>query len=94
MILSGLWKVSLINWRQTSKVVIDVVTDLCDVDELCIGFKGRHKCKCYNKDKPNKWRFKAFCVNDSVTGCLFDFYLYGGKNEDKHGDVLCEASEF
>jgi len=61
-----------------------------DVDELCIGFKGRHKCKCYNKDKPNKWRFKAFCVNDSVTGYLFDFYLYGGKNADKHGDVLCE----
>ena len=30
------------------------------------------------KLKPEKWHFKAFCLNDGKTGYLWDFYLYRG----------------
>ena len=40
---------------------------LVDIDEMCIYFKGRHRCKCYDPNKTNKWHFKLFCWNDSKT---------------------------
>ncbi len=49
-----------------------------DVDEMCIGFKGRHVARCYNPNKPEKWHLKAFCLNDSKTGYLHRFYMYQG----------------
>ena len=49
-----------------------------DIDEMCIGFKGRHVARCYNPNKPEKWHLKAFCLNDSSTGYLHGFYMYQG----------------
>ena len=49
-----------------------------DIDEMCIGFKGRHVARCYNPNKPEKWHLKAFCLNDSTTGYLHGFYMYQG----------------
>ncbi len=49
-----------------------------DIDEMCIGFKGRHVARCYNPNKPEKWHLKAFCLNDSKTGYLHHFYMYQG----------------
>jgi hypothetical protein len=49
-----------------------------DIDEMCIGFKGRHVARCYNPNKPEKWHLKAFCLNDSATGYLHRFYMYHG----------------
>jgi hypothetical protein len=49
-----------------------------DIDEMCIGFKGKHLARCYNPNKPEKWHFKAFCLNDSTTGYLSRFYMYQG----------------
>lgn len=54
-----------------------------DIDEMSIPFKGRHICRCYNPKKPEKWHFKAFGLNDSVTGYLFSFYLYQGSAEKR-----------
>jgi hypothetical protein len=47
-----------------------------DVDKMSIYFKGRHKCCCYNPNKPEKWHLKSFCLNNADTGYLFNFYLY------------------
>ena len=58
-----------------------------DIDEQCIPFKGRHKCKCYNPKKPETFHFKAFGLNDAITGYLSNFYLYGGKAENRPADV-------
>ncbi len=49
-----------------------------DIDEMCIGFKGRHVARCYNPNKPEKWHLKAFCLNDSASGYLHQFYMYQG----------------
>ena len=54
-----------------------------DIDEMCIYFKGRHKARCYNPNKPEKWHFKAFCMNDADTGYLLDFFMYEGKDEKR-----------
>lgn len=52
-----------------------------DVDEMSIYFKGRHICRCYNPNKPEKWHFKAFALNCSSTGYCWDLYLYHGAAE-------------
>jgi len=62
-----------------------------DIDEMCIWFKGRHKCRCYNASKPEKWHFKAFCLNCSKTGYLINFYLYRGKDEQRPRDISASA---
>ena len=52
-----------------------------DIDEMSIYFKGRHICRCYNPNKPEKWHFKAFALNCSSTGYSWDLYLYHGAAE-------------
>ena len=54
-----------------------------DIDEMSIYFKGRHKARCYNPNKPEKWHFKVFCLNDASTGYLLDFFMYEGKDEKR-----------
>lgn len=54
---------------------------MMDIDEMCIFFKGRHRCRCYNPNKPNKWHLKAFCLNDASSGYLHTFYMYQGSSE-------------
>ena len=52
-----------------------------DIDEMTVGFKGRHSAKCYNPNKPEKWHLKFFALNDAATGYLWNFYAYSGKSE-------------
>ena len=52
-----------------------------DIDEMCIAFKGRHRCRCYNPKKPHKYHLKAYCLNCSETGYLKKFFMYRGKAE-------------
>ena len=59
-----------------------------DIDEQCIPWKGRHKCRCYNKSKPVKRHFKVFCLNESISGYQEQFHLYRGKAEDRPEDNL------
>lgn len=58
-----------------------------DIDEQCVPWKGRHKCRCYNPKKPEKWHFKIFGLNDSATGYQTNFYLYEGKAEQRPPDT-------
>ena len=59
---------------------------LC-IDESCFDFKGRHKARCYNPNNPSKGYFNAFCLNDSGTGYLHLFRMYGGKEERRPTDI-------
>ena len=54
-----------------------------DIDESCFAFKGRHRARCYNPSKPAKWHFKAYCLNDALTGYLCNFFMYQGKDEER-----------
>ena len=54
-----------------------------DIDEQTIPWKGRHKYRCYNPKKPDKFHLKLFALNDSETGYMSNFYPYEGKNEQR-----------
>lgn len=58
-----------------------------DIDEQCIPWKGRHRCRCYNPKKPEKWHFKVFSLNDSETGYMCNFYLYEGSAENRPANI-------
>ena len=62
-----------------------------DIDEQCIPWKGRHKCRCYNPSKPEKWHFKIFSLNDSRSGYQLNFYPYRGKAEVRPDGVSATA---
>ena len=62
------------------------------IDEMCVFFKGRHRCRCYNPNKPNKWHFKIYCLADSSNGYLYNWFLYRGKDERRPAGV--SASEY
>ena len=34
-----------------------------DIDEQCCPWKGRHKFRCYNPKKPEKWHLKIYALN-------------------------------
>ena len=53
------------------------------IDEGVFGFKGRHKARCYNPSKPEKWHFKSYCLNCSITGSQMNFFMYVGKDEKR-----------
>ena len=63
-----------------------------DVDEQCIPWKGRHKCRCYNKDKPKKRFLKLYALNDSRSKYQYDFYPYRGKAEKRPPGVSATAA--
>jgi hypothetical protein len=51
------------------------------IDEAVIPFKGRHKARCYNPNKPAKYHLKKFSLNCAKTGYVYAHYHYGGKDE-------------
>ena len=57
------------------------------IDEHVVKFKGQHAMKQYMPMKPIKRGFKMWCRNDSATGYLFQFDMYGGKQERNVGSL-------
>lgn len=62
-----------------------------DVDEQGIPAKCRHSAIQYNKNKPYKYFFKLYCLNDSKSKYLHNFYLYRGKGGDDREDIPASA---
>jgi hypothetical protein len=58
-----------------------------DIDEMCIFYSGRHRCRCFNKSKPAPYHLKGFCTNCSRTGYLHKFYMYRGATEKRPNNV-------
>jgi hypothetical protein len=70
---------------------LDMIRESCEryclpgrglsIDEMCIWFKGRHRCRCFNPNKPEKWHLKFYNMNDPDTGYCMNFIPYQGKDE-------------
>ena len=54
-------------------------------DEMTTPFKGRHRAKQYNKDKPAKWGFKSFALCDGTGYCIC-LHPYHGRDEARPDD--------
>jgi hypothetical protein len=63
-----------------------------NIDEGTIGFRGHHRARCFNPNKPHKYHFKAFCLNDSKTSYLYNFYMYRGKDESADPNLPATAA--
>ena len=61
------------------------------IDEQCCPWKGRHKCRCYNPNKPEKWHFKFYSLNCAKTAYQLDFIPYQGKAEVRVEDIPATA---
>ena len=53
----------------------------CSIDESIISFKGRLAFIQYMPLKPHKWGVKAWVLADSVSGYIWNWKLYTGKEE-------------
>ncbi len=51
------------------------------IDKSMIKFKGRSSLKQYLPLKPIKRRYKDWCLCDPMTGYLFNYQIYLGKEE-------------
>ena len=57
------------------------------IHEHMVKFKGQHAMKQYMPMKRIKRGFKMWCHNDSATAYLFQFDMYGGKQESNVGSL-------
>jgi hypothetical protein len=64
-----------------------IMGQCADLDECTCGFRGKHKCRCFNPAKPHKYHFKMFSWNCAETGYCFCFYWYRGKEEHRPANV-------
>jgi Transposase IS4 len=62
-----------------------------DIDEICVFFKGHHKCRCYNPNKPAKFHLKFFGLNDAKTGYLTSFFPYRGAGSERDKSTSATA---
>ena len=62
-----------------------------DIDEQCCPWKGRHKCRCYNPKKPEKWHLKIYALNCSKSGYLSQFKIYRGNGEVRPEGISATA---
>ena len=61
------------------------------IDEFCIPFKGRHRSRMMNPNKPSKYHLKGFSLNEAGTGYCLGFYMYRGKEEERPPNVPASA---
>lgn len=61
-------------------------TNIC-IDESMIKFKGKSSLKQYMPMKPIKRGYKVWCLADSLTGYLYNFDIYTGKQENRQGTL-------
>ena len=66
------------NFQKHFKLGINV-----SIDESMIKFKGKSSLKQYLPSKPIKRGYKVWCLADSLTGYLYNFDIYTGKEEKK-----------
>lgn len=57
------------------------------IDESMIKFKGRSSLKQFLPSKPIKRGYKVRCLADSLTGYLYNFEIYTGKEKEKQGTL-------
>jgi len=57
------------------------------IDESMIKFKGRSSIKQYLPLKPIKRGYKVWCLCDPITGYLFNYQIYLGKEETREKEI-------
>ena len=53
------------------------------LDEFTIPLRGRHRCKCFNPNKPQRYHLKGFSLNEASTGYCLGGFMYQGRDEKR-----------
>ena len=76
-------------WPLTSKLILKfqqmymyILFKQISINESMIGFKGRISFLQYLPKKPKKWGMKAWALSDSITGYVWNWKLYVGKDDE------------
>lgn len=86
------WRVSeLTNMLATRFQQFYVCDQYIDGDEQGIPAKCRHTAIQYNGDKPHKYFFKLYCLNDSKSKYMHNFYLFRGKDSDSRPGISASS---
>jgi hypothetical protein len=51
------------------------------VDEFGVPHRGKHRARCFNPSKPERYMLKGFSLNEARTGYCLAAYMYRGKDE-------------
>jgi hypothetical protein len=82
------WQIDKFCEQMASNFMMYWILGQCsDLDECSCGYRGKHKCRCFNPMKPEKYHFKMFAWNCAETGYCFCFYWYRGKEEHRPANV-------
>ena len=57
------------------------------LDEFTIPLRGRHRCKCFNPNKPCRYHLKGYSLNEAETGYCLCFFMYQGRDEKRPAGV-------
>jgi hypothetical protein len=84
----ALWQIEAFAAELSDNFTAHIDIGQClDLDESTCGYRGKHRCRCFNPAKPFKYHFKQFCMNCSATGYILAFYWYRGKTERRPANV-------
>ena len=61
------------------------------LDEFGVPFKGRHRSRQHNKQKPHKYHFRGFSLNEASTGYSMGLYMYPGQSEKLPKGIIASA---
>ena len=53
------------------------------LDEFTMPFRGRHRARCYNPSKPERYHLKGYSLNEAKTGYCISFFMYEGRDEKR-----------
>ena len=61
------------------------------LDEFTMPWRGRHRARCFNPSKPERYHLKGFSLNEAVTGYCCRFSMYEGRDEKRPKGVTATA---
>ena len=61
------------------------------LDEFTMPWRGRHRARCFNPNKPCRYHLKGFSLNEATTGYCCNFAMYEGRDEKRPKGVTATS---
>jgi hypothetical protein len=61
------------------------------LDEFTMPWRGRHRARCFNPNKPCRYHLKGFSLNEATTGYCYNFAMYEGRDEKRPPGVTATS---
>ena len=58
---------------------------------MSIPWRGRHRARVFNKNKPVSYALKGYCLNEATTGYCLSCFMYQGRDEKRPKGVTATS---